>query len=93
MTEIAESVVPRFLPNASFQAVDDGAVILLADTGQLYTCNETTEAFLRRIDGERNFGAILDGLMAEYALDRPTALGDFSALAAELAAEGIIALG
>src|SRR5690606_2730198 len=39
-----------FSPTASFQSVGDGAVVLLADSGQLYSCNDTSEAFLRHID-------------------------------------------
>ena len=33
------------------QSVGDGAVVLLATSGQMYTCNSTTEVFLRHVDG------------------------------------------
>jgi len=90
MAEIDESTVFTLTPNASFQALGEGAVILMIDSGQLYTCNETTEAFLKMIDGRRNFGAILDLLIAEFDADRQTLTRDFLPIAGELRSEGII---
>jgi pyrroloquinoline quinone biosynthesis protein D len=90
MSEINEATVFSLAPNASFQALGEGAVILLIDSGQLYTCNETTEAFLKRVDGQRNFGAILSLLMAEFAVDRETLGHDFLLIADQLRSEGIV---
>ena len=90
MTEITEASVLSLAPNASFQSLGDGAVILMIDSGQLYTCNESTEAFLKNIDGQRNFGAILDLLMSEFAADRETLSQDFRAVAGDLKSKRII---
>lgn len=90
MAKIEETTVFSMAPNASFQALGEGAVILMIDSGQLYTCNETTEALLKLIDGQRNFGAILDLLVAEYEIDRATLARDFLPVADELCSEGIV---
>jgi hypothetical protein len=90
MTDIDETTVLSLAPNASFQQLGEGAVILLIDSGQLYTCNETTEAFLKMVDGQRSFGAILDKLVAEFSVDRETLARDFLPIAGELRSEGIV---
>jgi hypothetical protein len=90
MADIDESTVFALASNASFQALGEGAVILMIDSGQLYTCNESTEAFLKMVDGQRNFGAILDLLIAEFDIDRETLARDFLPIAGELRSEGIV---
>jgi hypothetical protein len=90
MTEITEASVLSLAPNASFQSLGEGAVILLINSGQLYTCNESTEAFLKNIDGKRSFGAILNLLASEFAADRETLSQDFRTVAGDLQQNGII---
>jgi coenzyme PQQ synthesis protein D (PqqD) len=77
-------------PNATFQSLGDGAVILRTDSGQLFTCNETTEAFLKHVDGRRTLGDITSQVLAEYDVDREVLSTDILALADDLAAQGII---
>jgi pyrroloquinoline quinone biosynthesis protein D len=75
---------------ASLQSAGDGAVILLADSGQLYTCNETTEAFLKNVDGIRSFAEIVTLFVEEFEIDAATAERDLGALSNDLVAEGIL---
>jgi hypothetical protein len=82
-----------FSPVASFQSVGDGAVVLLADSGQLYSCNDTSEAFLRHIDGKRSLGEIIDLLAGEYEVERDVLEADFAELAESLKQEGVIVSG
>lgn len=77
--------------DASVQHVGDGAVVLLARSGQLYTCNGTTEAFLEKVDGRRDLEAIVALLAAEFEVDEQELRQDMTALAAELLSEGILA--
>jgi pyrroloquinoline quinone biosynthesis protein D len=77
-------------PVASFQSVGDGAVVLLADSGQLYSCNDTSEAFLRHVDGKRSLGEIVDLLAQEYEVGRDVLEADFAELADSLKQEGVI---
>lgn len=77
-------------PNATFQSLGDGAVILRTDSGQLYTCNETTEAFLKSVDGHRTLGAITAEILASFEVDQETLRSDLTDLVADLVAQGII---
>ena len=90
MTNFSEETIFDFCPVASFQPVGDGAVILLADSGQIYSCNETTESFLHKVDGVQNLGAIVAALAVEYEVDGETLTADMAELAQELIDEGII---
>jgi hypothetical protein len=80
-------------PVASFQSVGDGAVILLADSGQLYSCNDTSEAFLRHVDGKRSLGDIVGLLAEEYEVERVVLEADLAELAESLKREGVIVSG
>ena len=82
-----------FSPVASFQSVGDGAVILLADSGQLFSCNDTSEAFLRQVDGKRTLDEIIALLAEEYEIARDVLAVDLTELAASLKKEGIIVSG
>jgi len=91
MVDIAFETVLRMADDASVQHVGDGAVVLLARSGQLYTCNGTTEAFLDKVDGARSLDQIVDLLSDEFEVDKATLGDDMTALVAELVAEGILA--
>ena len=80
-------------PVASFQSVGDGAVVLLADSGQLYSCNDTSEAFLRHVDGKRTLGDIVDLMAQEYEVEREMLEADLAELAESLKQEGVIVSG
>lgn len=80
-------------PVASFQSVGDGAVVLLADSGQLYSCNDTSEAFLRHVDGKRSLSDIVDLMAAEYEVEREVLEADLAELAESLKQEGVIVSG
>jgi hypothetical protein len=69
-----------FSPVASFQSVGDGAVILLADSGQLFSCNDTSEAFLRQVDGKRTLDEIVALLAEEYEIARDVLAFDLTEL-------------
>ncbi|MEO5756194.1 MAG: PqqD family protein [Mesorhizobium sp.] len=91
MAEIASGMVLRLADDASVQNVGDGAVVLLARSGQLYTCNGTTEAFLEKVDGERSLDQIVALLSEEFEVDKGTLDQDMVALATDLVSEGILA--
>lgn len=90
MPAIDSSAVFTLRDHASMQSVGDGAVVLLTDTGQLYTCNETTEAFLSKLDGQRTFSEVIELLGVEFEADSATLSDDFGGLASQLLDEQII---
>ena len=83
MAQIASEIVLRLADDASVQHVGDGAVVLLARSGQLYTCNGTTEAFLDKVDGARSLDQIVVLLSDEFEVDKDTLDQDMASLAAE----------
>lgn len=87
---MSASKVYALSPIASFETVGDGAVILLGDSGQLYSCNDTSEAFLRNVDGLRSIDEIARLMESEYDVALETLIGDLNELAAELESEGIV---
>jgi hypothetical protein len=76
----------------SFQGLGDeeGAIVLIADTGQLYTCNTTTAKFLTLLDGNRTFAQLIDEVSSVYEVSREELYQDLSAMADKLIAEGLI---
>lgn len=90
MTSVQPSSVLALNEHASVQPMGDSTLILLADSGQLFTCNESTEAFLSKVDGVRNLDQIVDAFLAEFEVARETALIDLTELAAMLLAEGVL---
>lgn len=87
---MSASKVYALSPIASFETVGDGAVILLGDSGQLFSCNDTSEAFLRNVDGQRSIDEIARLMESEYDVALETLIGDLNELAAELESEGIV---
>jgi len=90
MVAINEKTILALSPQATFQSLGESAVILMIDSGQLYSCNETTEAFLKVVNGSRSLSEIIDTLVSEFEVDHETLRKDLLALAADLSSEGII---
>jgi hypothetical protein len=90
MAVIDSEAIFHVSPKASIQALGDGAVVLLVDSGQLYTCNEPTEAMLKLVNGQRKLGEIIDLALQEFEIDRATLEHDFLSIAADLVKEGIL---
>lgn len=78
--------------SVSYQSTGDGAVILRIDDGQLYTCNATSEAFLRYVDGSRTLTEIAGDLCEEFDIDLNIVTEDLIEIARELIDEGILRL-
>lgn len=92
MAVVQTEAVLSLAPVASIQSLGDGAVVLLADNGQLYTCNDTAETLLNLVDGQRTLADIVDIAADEYDASRSVIETDFLAMASELVEEGILKL-
>jgi pyrroloquinoline quinone biosynthesis protein D len=79
-------------PNITFRSLGEGqgAVVVETKTGQLYSCNDTTTAFLEAIDGKRNFQEIVDRLHGIFDVDRAALEADLTAVGADLLDNGLI---
>jgi hypothetical protein len=101
-----EAMVPRSTPNdpphastvfamsehAMVQRVGNTAVILLSDSGQLFTCNASALSFLSKVDGVRNFREIVGLFADEVGTDEDTACTDLSTLVATLLDEAVVSV-
>ena len=68
---IDDQTVLRLADDVTFQAMADGkeTVLLSMTTGRLYSCNETTAAFLQAVksaDGGKSFGEAIGELTEQY---------------------------
>ncbi len=82
--------VLRLSDKASFRSLGDSGVILMTDSGQLYSCNDTAEAFLRRTDGDRTVAAIASEIGDEYDVEPDVLLADMEDLISYLISEGVV---
>ncbi len=82
----------RLAEDVTFQSMGPGedTVVLCLSSGYLYTCNETTEAFLRALDGRRSFAEIADVLAETYDAPQERLQADLRALAEEMLREKMI---
>ena len=75
---------------ASFRSLGDSGVILMTDSGQLYSCNSTAEAFLRRMDGDRTIAAIASEIGEEFDVEPNVLLADLEEIISYLISEGVV---
>lgn len=87
---MSSSSVYRLADGVNFETVDDGAVILVFRSGQLFSCNETSTAFLTRLDGKRNLTDIAVLMAEEFEAPADAIAADLEILASEMVSEGII---
>ena len=78
--------------DVTFQSMGPGeqTVVLSLTSGQLYTCNETTESFLKALDGRRTFGEVVQLLVEQYEVADDRLRSDLQTMAEELLAEKLI---
>ena len=91
---IQDSSVLALSDGVSYQPLGDGegAVVLLIESGQLFTCNDTTSAFLAAVDGQRTFRDVVRSLLETFEVAEERLRNDLAALAEQLRQEGIVRL-
>lgn len=89
---IENSSVVALSDGVSYQPLGDGegAVVLIIESGQLFTCNDTTSAFLSVVDGQKTFGDVVKSLLETFDVSADELRSDLSALAMQLEQEGIV---
>lgn len=89
---VSERTRLRLAEDVTYQSLGSGeqTVLLSLTTGYLYTCNETTAAFLDALDGKRPFGQVLDGLLEQFDIAREELRADMESLVEDLMGEGLI---
>ena len=89
---LTDNKVLALREGVSFQPLGnaDGAILLVIETGQLYTCNVTTARFLSAIDGVRSFGQVVDEVSGDFEVARAELHQDLTEIADELVSEGLL---
>jgi hypothetical protein len=82
----------KLSPDVTFRSLGEGqgAVIVETKTGELYSCNDTTAAFLEAIDGQRSFNEIVGELHGMFEVDRAALEADLNAIGTDLLGNGLI---
>ena len=78
--------------DVAFQSLGSGVetVILSLNSGVLYSCNDTTAAFLSAIDGQLSLEQIIDNLLDKFDVSEEKLMLDISSIANKLLAEKLI---
>lgn len=92
MPLLSQNARLKLADDVTFQSLGPGeeTVVLSLNSGYLYTCNETTDAFLRRLDSRRPLAAVIDLLFDEFQVHREALSADMTELAAKLLEEKLI---
>ena len=95
MPSLSRNARLKLANDVTFQSLGPGeeTVVLSLHSGYLFTCNETTDAFLRKLDGRRPLAAVIDLLFDEYQVSREALSADLTELAAKLLEEKLIVEG
>jgi hypothetical protein len=82
----------RLAGDATHQSLGSGedTVILSLKSGHLYTCNETTAAFLRALEARPTLAEAVDRLFEQFDVPRNRLRQDLATIAERLIAEGIV---
>jgi hypothetical protein len=78
-------------PQVRGRVVDDEAVLVLPEQGQVKVLNQVGASIWALADGSRTVREIASALCAEYAVEPSEAEADALAFVAELEAKGILA--
>ena len=89
---IQDTSVVSLSEGVSYQALGDGegAVVLIIESGQLFTCNDTTSAFLAAANGERSFGEVVKSLLDTFEVSEDELRTDLAQLVRRLQQQGIV---
>jgi pyrroloquinoline quinone biosynthesis protein D len=91
---IVDSIKFCLSEDVAFQSLGDGreTVLVSLGTGFLYSCNDTTRAFLEALDGNKTLAEIGRELFSLFTVTEERLLKDLRLLADKMLAEGLIAV-
>ncbi len=82
----------KLAPKVTLKAMgqNEGGVLLKLDSGEMYTINDTTVAFLETLDGTTSLGDSVDRLHAVFDVDRETLETDLTSIAVDLLDQNLL---
>jgi hypothetical protein len=86
------SSILSLAPKVAMQALgaNEGGVLLRLDSGEMYSVNDTTLDFLRRLDGMRTIASIVEELVIFIEVDAAVLMADLIEVAGELRKESLV---
>ena len=93
MTSVAESARPALAPGVRLHFDQRRNLWLLLAPERVIETDGPTPEILKRCDGVRTLGTIIDELAAEFVAERQVIAADVTALIGELAAKRLVRLG
>jgi pyrroloquinoline quinone biosynthesis protein D len=87
---MSEAAAPRFRPGVKFRFDEVRQAWVLLAPEKLFLPDPVAVEILRRVDGRRTTGEIVDDLAAAFAAPRETIARDVAAMLADLAAKGAL---
>ena len=86
------SIRLKIADDVTFQSLGTGVetVVLSLNSGVLYSCNDTTAAFLSAIDGQLSLKQIIDDLLDTFDVSEEKLILDINSIANKLLAEKLI---
>ena len=86
------STVLALAPKIAMQELgaSEGGVLLRLDSGEMYSINDTTLDFLRRLDGTRTIASIVEELTGFIEVDAAVLTADLIEVADELRKESLV---
>lgn len=76
--------------NASFRELGEEGIILMTDSGQLYSTNETGTAFMNYLGNNMSFQEIIQQISNEFAVTTEILSQDLTEFAEHLFAENVL---
>lgn len=86
------SLVPKTHPQVASRVVDEQAVIVLSDAGEVTVLNEVGTRVWDLVDGKRTVGQIVDLIAEEYAIDPAKARRDVEGFLEQLVQANAVVL-
>lgn len=80
----------RLSKRVSFETAGDRLIVMIDETGELYTCNRTLTEFLTKLDGKRSVAEIARLLHEKYDCDTEIIVEDLRNTVSDLFDKGIL---
>ena len=90
--KLAKDVTYQSMGSQSPGDTSETVVVLSLASGRLYTCNETTAAFLDELKRSATLGQIIAALAPQFDTDLDTLTANMTELATELLQEKLVVI-
>jgi hypothetical protein len=80
----------RLSPSASFRDLGEEGIILMANTGQLYSTNQTGSVFIQNLQNGSKWDHAIETIILQYDGERHTVESDLKDLITYLVSEAVL---